>query len=119
MIIKKLQLPIFVFLAGSNFYWTQSHAVGGAAFASSASRSQTPAFLNVTGDSEPIKRSTTPVPTPILHPTAAPATPAAVTASPTAVAAVSLSEPLNDAQIGGSDGSAKVSPCNECGASIL
>lgn len=37
--------------AGSNFFWSASHAVGGAAF---ATRAQTPSFLKSTGESEPI-----------------------------------------------------------------
>lgn len=95
-------------LAGSNFFWTASHAVGGAAFASSASRSQTPSFLKSTGESEPIVAGgqqlgrATPTPAPQQH----------------QQPAQQQTEALNDAKIGGSDGSAKVQPCDECGATI-
>lgn len=92
-------------IAGTNFYWTASHAVGGAA--SALSRSHTPSQFQLTGDSnktgnvnqdEPKSDTQNIVPVPAKEVVQAPIQPPAA------------SKP---------EQSAKVSPCDECGASIV
>lgn len=96
-------------LAGSNFFWSASHAVGGAAFASS--RSHTPSFLKSTGDSEPISTQQQQT---IRQPQQQPQAPAA----PQTNVSSFPPEIQKDAATVDS-GNSRGPPCDECGASIV
>ncbi|XP_037046748.1 PDZ and LIM domain protein Zasp isoform X12 [Bradysia coprophila] len=97
--------------AGTNFYWTASHAVGGAA----SSRSHTPSQFqgaaesnkNGNGKQEDVKSDVRNV---------VPVQPKPVTAKP--IQAPVTAKPIQSPVVPKPEQSPKVSPCDECGSSI-
>lgn len=94
-------------IAGTNFYWTASHAVGGAA--SALSRSHTPSQFQVAGEQNKngnVNQQELKSDVSTQNPVPLPVKPAATT-------------PTQPPSAPKAEQPTKVPPCDECGASIV